>query len=148
MYDIIDISRYFVGKDNELTEIQIQKLVYYAYCWYIIVNNSNKNNISKKLFKERPEAWIHGPVFRTLYNKMKCDKNLFLLDDKYNNSLNDDIKSFLDKIFDVYGKYSGNQLEEIAKSETPWIIARNGLSNKVKSKNKINDIVIYQYYKN
>ena len=39
------IAEYFLTKDA-MTQKKIQKLVYYAYVWYIVDNNDT-NNISK-----------------------------------------------------------------------------------------------------
>ena len=54
---------------SELTPKKLQKLVYYAYSWFIALNNENVNKIDSVLFDESPKAWIHGPVFKTLYNE-------------------------------------------------------------------------------
>ncbi len=145
MYDITDIARYFIGKDKYYTNKKIQKLVYYVYCWYIVKNNSNKDNITKKIFEERPEAWVHGPVFYSLYNTMTYRKSDF--NNNYNyKQLDDDIKHFLDIIYNVYGRYTGLQLEELTHNEDPWIYARRNLSVDEKSHEKIDDKIIYEYY--
>lgn len=119
--DATAVGKYFYSKNQNLTDIQIQKLTYYAYAWYQIKHNGNK------LFDEKPQAWIHGPVFRSLYDAMKRN-------DFYKEELTidlGDIKDFLDLIYSVYGKYSGNELEAMTHSEIPWIRARQraGLSN-------------------
>ena len=71
MCDVLDVARYFLSIDPNLTEKQLQKLVYYSYVWYIAKHNRRKSSIKRKLFKEAPEAWLHGPVFYTLYREMK-----------------------------------------------------------------------------
>lgn len=119
--DATTVGKYFYSKNQNLTDIQIQKLTYYAYAWYQIKHNGNK------LFDEKPQAWIHGPVFRSLYDAMKRN-------DFYKEELTidlGDIKDFLDLIYNVYGKYSGNELEAMTHSEIPWIRARHraGLTN-------------------
>lgn len=147
MYEIIDIARYFLDKNKYFTDKQIQKLVYYAYCWYIVKNNTDKEKIEEKLFAESPEAWIHGPVFSSLYNEMTYNRINF--NNNYNFlNLNNNVKEILDLIFDVYGKYSGNQLEALTHKELPWIVARNGLNANEKSNIKLDDKIIYEYYSN
>ena len=37
----------------------------------MLLNNENENEINSLLFDETPEAWIHGPVFKTLYNEYR-----------------------------------------------------------------------------
>ena len=108
------IGKYFLSKNRELTDIQIQKLTYYAYAWYMIKHEGSK------IFDESPEAWVHGPVFRSLYDAMK--KSSFY-------EVNDEIdvgneKEFLDIIYKIYSKYSGNELEAMTHSEKPWKDAR------------------------
>ena len=36
------IGKYFLSKNRELTDIQIQKLTYYAYAWYMIKHKDSK----------------------------------------------------------------------------------------------------------
>lgn len=132
------IGQYFLSKNQELTDIQIQKLVYYAYSWYMVFHDG------KKLFDERPEAWIHGPVFRTLFDSMKDYKKFSDL--SCVEQMGKSNSEFLDKIYNVYGKYSGNELERMTHSESPWINARNGLQPHEFSQNKIDDRDIISYY--
>ena len=66
----VTISEFFLSKRG-LTPKKIQKLVYYAYAWFIALNNQSSDNIENTLFNEQPEAWIHGPVFPSLYRQYK-----------------------------------------------------------------------------
>lgn len=132
------IGQYFLSKNIELTDIQIQKLVYYAYSWFMVKNNGTK------IFEERPQAWIHGPVFRTLFDSMKDYKKF--LNDKGYEEIENNIKEFLNIIYDIYGKFSGNELEKMTHSEMPWIKARNGLRPYEFSQNVILDEDIIKCY--
>lgn len=130
------VGKYFYNKNNNLTEIQIQKLTYYAYVWSMALRD-------EKIFDEKPQAWVHGPVFRTLYDSMR--KNDFI------QSTDEDItqknKEFFDMIYNLYGKYSGNQLENMTHMEEPWKSAREGLGPYERSKNELDDDLIKSYYK-
>lgn len=53
---------------------------------------------------------------------------------------------FLDVIYKVYGKYSGNELEKLTHSEKPWINAREGCSPWERSTQYIKDEDIIDYY--
>ena len=132
------IGQYFLSKNLELTDIQIQKLVYYAYSWYMVKNKD------KKIFDEKPQAWIHGPVFRSLFDSMK-DYRKFSSSTEYE-SIDKELKEFLDIIYNVYSKYSGNELEKMTHSELPWIKARRGLQLYEFSQNEISDEDIIEYY--
>lgn len=132
------VGQYFLSKNSELTDIQIQKLVYYAYSWYMVKNKG------KKLFEESPQAWIHGPVFRSLFDSMKNYKKFSQTDEI--KEIDSNITNFLDVIYKVYGKYSGNELEKMTHSELPWIKARNGLKPHEFSQNTILDEDIIKCY--
>ena len=54
----------------------------------------------------------------------------------------------MDSIWDVFGKYDGDQLEVMTHRETPWIKARNGISAIAPSNEKIDCREIYNYYSN
>ena len=132
------IGQYFLSKNPELTDIQIQKLVYYAYSWYMVKNKG------EKLFEESPQAWIHGPVFRTLFDSMKDYKRFSKTDEI--EKIEKNITDFLDVIYEIYGKYSGNELERMTHSELPWIKARIGLKPYEFSQNTILDEDIMKCY--
>lgn len=50
--------------DRKLTQIEIQKLVYFSHGWHLAL----KDDI---LFPEQIEAWTYGPVVRRLYDAFK-----------------------------------------------------------------------------
>lgn len=120
MLNAIIVGKYFLLKNKELTDMQIQKLVYYAYAWYMIKNSGDK------IFEEKPEAWVHGPVFKSLYDSMKSGE---FYSEKSNEKLKPEMKKFLDLIYKIYGKYSGNELENMTHSELPW---KNAISKEVR----------------
>lgn len=143
----IMIAEYFLTKES-MTQKKLQKLVYYAYAWYIVSFNNNVNRIKNLLFIEKPEAWVHGPVFRTLYDAYRIYgwNNIPKVE---KSSLKDKgLEKFLDSIWDVFGKYDGDELEVMTHKETPWIKARNGISAIAPSTEKINKEDIYLYYSN
>lgn len=138
------VANYFLSK-IEMTNKKLQKMLYYAYSWYIVNNNVN-DDVKNVLFNEQPEAWIHGPVFPTMYNKYKdYGRNII---DKYTNPVNisSKLKEFLDKIIEVFGKYNGDQLELMTHNELPWQNARSDIKDTLPSNNKIKLKDIYNYY--
>ena len=144
MYNAIDVAKYFVNLNKELTELQIQKLVYYSYVWYIVKFNDNKNNIVNKLFDERPRAWKYGPVFISIYEQMKfCDKSLvckaYLKANNVNTKFDDKAEMILSLVYEFYGKYSGNRLSDMTRYEYPYKNTKLG--------DEIKDIDIYDGYR-
>lgn len=144
MYNAIDVAKYFVNLNKEFTELQIQKLVYYSYVWYIVKFNDNKNNIVNKLFDERPRAWKYGPVFISIYEQMKfCDKSLlckaYLKANNVNTKFDDKAEMILSLVYEFYGKYSGNRLSYMTRYEYPYKNTKLG--------DEIKDIDIYEWYR-
>ena len=144
MYNAIDVAKYFVNLNKELTELQIQKLVYYSYVWYIVKFNDNKNNIVNKLFDERPRAWKYGPVFISIYEQMKfCNKSLlcraYLKANEVNTKFDDKAEMILSLVYEFYGKYSGNRLSDMTRYEYPYKNTKLG--------DEIKDIDIYEWYR-
>ena len=140
------VANYFLTK-SEATPKKLQKLVYYAYSWFIAINNENENDINSILFDEQPEAWLHGPVFRSLYNKYRqyswheVEKVANVIEFE-----NDEIAPFLDKIYDTYSKFNADELEYMTHHELPWRNARHGVSVLDSSNNKIDIKDIFRYF--
>ena len=66
MYNVFDVANWFISK-GDISPKKLQKLVYYAYAWYLTFMNDSDNELNNRLFEDRAEAWIHGPVFPKLY---------------------------------------------------------------------------------
>ena len=141
------IADYFLMK-SAMTPKKVQKLVYYAYAWFIALNNQSEDEISQVLFSEKPEAWIHGPVFPSLYDKYKeygwheIERNKNVVTFK-----NKDLAKFLDRIWEIYGKkYSADELEYMTHQELPWRNARIGVAANAPCVKKIDLKDIFNYY--
>ncbi|MFA6282303.1 MAG: type II toxin-antitoxin system antitoxin SocA domain-containing protein [Candidatus Omnitrophota bacterium] len=113
------ISEYYLSKEA-MDHKKLQKLCYYAQCWYYGL-------FQKKLMSTDFEAWIHGPVSPTMYHHYK-QHSWLPIKNSLNPEIDIDIKEFLDEIFNIYGKFSGEELEILTHSEIPWIRARGTLS--------------------
>lgn len=62
----VAIANEFLGRPGglALTQMQLQKLVYFAHGWDLGLTNT-------PLTIEQPEAWAYGPVYRDLYDHTK-----------------------------------------------------------------------------
>lgn len=122
-----------------LTNLKLQKLVYYAQAWYLALYN-------KPLFDEEIQAWTHGPVIPSLYKRFKpYGWNPII--EKVKTRLSKEIKKHLTEIFSVYGRYSAWDLERMTHQETPWILARKGISNDEACENIITKKSMRDFYK-
>ncbi len=126
---VFNIAKYFLSKskpgtEQAITHLKLQKLVYYAQGYYAGL-------IGELLFDENLEAWPHGPVCPALYKEYKAHSYHEIPPEPFSeNNIDESVGNFLDAIWQVYGKYSGPELEEMTHQETPWIKARQNFSGK------------------
>lgn len=146
LYKVDDVINWFLSKDS-MSPKKLQKILYYAYSWTLTLENEDSDSLENKLFNERIEAWVHGPVIPKIY----FDYKQYGYQDipKYNGEtpeFSEDIESILEQVWDEYGHFSGNELESITHQETPWINARHGYSPLERCEELINDKDIFNYY--
>jgi uncharacterized phage-associated protein len=118
---------------KELTPMQLQKLVYFAYGWYLAITG-------ERLLDERVEAWQWGPVVPSLYGYLKpygsgpitelvAEYSFHGLkaDFQYPRITSDDptrdefARRVIAKVWEIYGKYSGSQLSNMTHgANSPW----------------------------
>jgi len=131
---------------------KLQKLCYYAYCWYIVFNNDvediemNSTSTIKTLFPETFQAWIHGPVQPRLYQKYKKYGWHDIPKEDKKVKFNTELEDLLKQVWDAYGNFSGDELELISHKETPWIKSREGCLMDVACYNEISKKDILEYY--
>lgn len=148
-----NVANYFLSKES-MTNKKLQKIVYYAYCWTLtILNNPEEimsteleKNFANKLFSEEIEGWVHGPVIPKLYHEYKKYGWSKIPKEELKKDYSDEIKNIFDMVWDIYGEYDGDELENITHREKPWKKSRVGVGKFEPSNNKISDDHIYNYY--
>ena len=144
----LSVAEYFLekarkarGEKKKMTNKKIQKLVYYAQAWSLAVYN-------EPLFSEEIEAWVHGPVVPSLYERFKVfgfgpiSHNATNTSDQFSKKQ----LRLLNDVWKVYGKYDAEYLELLTHSEMPWQKAREGISDVEHSSNKIDVEVMKEFY--
>lgn len=150
MYDVNDVVNWFLSNSPhyvKITNKKLQKLLYYAYCWYLVYNN-HSGDITLRLFENDFQAWVHGPVYPSVYYTYSKYTWNEIPKKKIVNRVrfsDDDIDIF-NRVIDNYGKYNGNQLEQLSTQEYPWVKAREGLGPYDISTKKLSDTDIFKYY--
>lgn len=139
------VANYFLSRIT-MNNKKLQKIVYYAYCWFIVNNNDNSQNITNVLFLEQPEAWIHGPVFPTLYDKYRQYGREIIPKVEFNELIDEDLQDLFNEIIEIFGEYDGDQLELMTHNESPWLEARKNYNNNEPSNKLISLEEIYNYY--
>ena len=134
---VLPVAYYFLkraaAENVSITNLKLQKLVYYAGVWYFTI-------FGKKLFNDRIEAWIHGPAIPRLYGHFKgFGFNPILIEDIESKKLSFDSgqEKLLDNIWNIYGKYDAAYLEALTHSESPWQEARKDLDPGMPSRRTI-----------
>lgn len=145
-YSAARIANYFIGKSNyDVTPMKLLKLVYIAHGWCLAITDS-------PLIDEPVEAWKYGPVIRDLYDSFKhygdkpiTERAQYSYEEE---DISQEYKKFLDKIWEMYGEYTGVQLSNLThEKDTPWdkIWNQDGVRTGFY---KIDDKIIKNYYRN
>lgn len=142
----INLSKHIIktGTDSGIVDIsnkKLQKLLYYVQAWTLVL-------YSKKAFDEDIEAWVHGPAIPNVYRVYK--------DFAFNpipvamaasvNTMDDDVKSVVKDVLEVYGKYDADYLETLTHTEQPWQEARGNQKPFETSKSVISTSSMKAYY--
>lgn len=139
------IADFFIQKavdakhEGELiTNLKIQKLLYYAYAWHYSLQK-------ERLFDDTIEAWDYGPVVPRIYYKYKPYGHRAIEETETNpDLLPRDVKEYLNSIWYSYGHYSAEALSKMTHREEPWLQSydsRSEYPNKI-----IEDDIIERFY--
>ncbi|HEW98045.1 MAG TPA: DUF4065 domain-containing protein [Beggiatoa sp.] len=146
-YQVNQIADWFLASiDREagdtISHLKLQKLMYYAQAWSLALNDSS-------LFDEYFEAWTHGPVLPSLWQRFKeFDQDSIPLKAIISTTeFSTEDEKLLSDILNSYGDLSAKHLEELTHSETPWREARGNLPIEVRSNNIISQEIMQEYYR-
>ena len=123
--ELLAVIAYIFSALHEVTPLTLQKLLYYIQGNYAAIYD-------KPLFDAPCEAWVHGPVYRNVYNLIRDFKYNPIDDDRFVPlkeralPLTPEAKEVVDRVLDTFGMYSGKVLESITHKEAPWLDARKG----------------------
>lgn len=114
-----EVAAFFIERaaqedDTGLSNLKLQKLVYYAQGFHLALHG-------QPLFNERIEAWTHGPVCPAVYHEYKnfgsapitvaavpCE------------NISDEQADILEEVFEVFGQFSAWKLRNMTHEEQPW----------------------------
>lgn len=146
---ILAVADYFISKadpqaGDPMTHLKLQKLAYYAQAWHLAL-------LDAPLVADGFEAWVHGPVARSLYDRFQAHGWQPIGPDQMTSNpeqtLPADTRVFLDEIWEVYGQYTAKHLEAFTHIERPWTEAREGLSPIERSAAPISVETMKAYYR-
>ena len=160
MEDVNRIADYFIWFADEhgdlITHLKLQKLCFFAEAFYLATKE-------KPLTGEPFEAWAHGPVSRTLWQRFKEYKNKPL--NAEDDPIDDDIgaieleyhyeepellessKKYLQDVIACFWGKSAWELEYITHTHMPWKKARGNLDILEPCDRVIKEKDIIKFYK-
>jgi len=126
MNTCFEVANYFLKRQEPeagdlMTNLKLQKLVYYAQGFYLAMMDS-------PLFNEPIEAWEHGPVCVPLYHEYKnfgSNPIPVPVDVDAYSIFNEKTHEILDMVHKYYGQFSAWKLRNLTHADTPWITAYN-----------------------
>lgn len=124
---------------DSITHLKLQKLVYYAQAWHLA-------NFNKPLFREDLQAWAHGPVAPSLWDRYKDKGWNALPSPGVRPALSAELERFLKKVLVNYGKYEAKFLEDLTHKEQPWKSVRGDLSSYARCTKPIAKEVMRDFY--
>lgn len=129
MYSALSVANAILNKaqaeNKTLTNMQVQKLVFFAHAIYLAAYSS-------PLITQEVKAWPFGPVIPPLYNRLKKYGNgaitETLLAPKEDAPLREDRKALnaINAAWRAYGDFSGSKMSAITHAvDSPWDIIWN-----------------------
>lgn len=128
MVNCRDVARYFIirayedGREAEMTNMKVQKLLYYAQSLHLALHDN-------PLFEDEIQAWRYGPVcppaYR-LYSEFEAQQLPVPAKD-FLESMSQETKKLLEEVWEYFGEYHAYQLSGMTHLEFPWKKARKGL---------------------
>ncbi|MCY4298037.1 MAG: DUF4065 domain-containing protein [Flavobacteriaceae bacterium] len=134
-----DVAAYILDKLGEMSAWKLQKLVYYSQVWSLVWDG-------KRLFDQKIEAWINGPVCRELYEIHKGRFEINDIDCGDKNALNETQKESVDAVLKYYGDKSPQWLADLTHLENPWRLARESLNPNERGNIEISLESMAEYY--
>ena len=142
---IEQIANYIITQMDEVTPLALEKLLYFSNGVNYVLNGS-------QLIDEELQAWVHGPVYKKMYDKYKHKKYNPINDGIYSTHgcmcsllTPEEIKS-IDLVINTFGLYSPKILENISHTQDPWKEKRVGYKDDEAGNELIDEQSIKNYY--
>ena len=144
---VFTVVHYFMHKSRQagrqdFTNKKAQKMLFYAQAWSLATRN-------QKLFDDQFEAWAHGAAIPRVYRRYK-KFGFQQIDDDYDplefETLSESEKVLLDQVWDIYGVFDAEYLEDLNHYEEPWQRARASTPPGLASTAIISEEFMKEYY--
>jgi uncharacterized phage-associated protein len=135
----LSVGDYLVcfGRDvgDPLTNLKLQKLLYYAQGWFLAKHN-------RPLFSESIQAWVRGPVVYPVWFKFREHRWEPIASARIlKPTLSAPVEGHLAEVIEDYWDYSAYTLENMTHQEAPWLKARRGTEKDTRSSTTLADLL-------
>lgn len=108
------IINYSIKNRNYVSNLKLQKLLYYVQAYFAIQRN-------KPCFNEDFEHWRHGPVIPEIYSEYKAYFNEDITDYQEHENISSRDKILINKVIESYSDYNAWDMVRKTHKESPWI---------------------------
>ena len=119
-----DVAKYLIAsfqkRKKEISNLKLQKLLYYAQAWYLVFYDV-------PLFDDSIEAWVHGPVVRSVFQEYRKFGWKPVQTKDAGSITAKEITDHLNEVIRAYGDFDAFALEQRTHREAPWRDARGNL---------------------
>ena len=141
IYEVVNWFLSQVDDYNYITHLALQKLLYFSQGWSYIFNGG-------PLFDNDCEAWVHGAVYRIIFDEFKKFKYNPLPKMDKPTSLSQEEIAVLEFVKRYYfNVYTAKTLEKICHMEEPFQLVRQGVDADKNSEKIIEKTFIRDYYR-
>ena len=125
---------------DALTPLKLQKLMFYADAWHMVIKEG------QELIPDPFEAWIHGPVVRSIYHRFNHYRWNPITEDLPVPAVRPETADFLKEVYKVFGGFTGYELEQLTHQEEPWKSARGMLPADASCNEPIDKVLTRTFY--
>ena len=109
------IIKYFEDNNREVTNLMLEKLLYFLEAIYMSITDDNK------LYDEDFYAWNFGPVNDTIYNRYKTFGKYPIKINTKSIIINQSNKIYIEFLYNLFKDYTPFDLVTLSHSEgSPW----------------------------
>lgn len=134
-----DVAAYIVARQQELSAMKLQKLLYYSQAWHLVWDE-------EPLFADQIQAWANGPVVPAVYDHHRGRFSIREWPWGDPDALTEDEAETVDVVLQSYGGLDGRKLSYLTHSEDPWRNARGDLPPTARSHAEIAPDDLQDYY--
>lgn len=131
---------------HDLSVLKLHKLAYYAQAWHLAITGA-------ALFDGKFQAWVHGPISRSLYDRFSAAHIIYDQVDLGDiapgfaiSELSEPHQRHLDDILAAYAHFSCPELTEMVRAEDPWLAARGNARPAERCETDISEGLMRRFY--